>query len=81
MGDFDGVDLGLVQGAGDVLHVLDRVLVAHGMAAVAQGHVGDVQLLARVEGHGASPQPLIMERAMRSAVASAAEVMMSRLPA
>ncbi|MNV40262.1 hypothetical protein D3C71_1318630 [compost metagenome] len=86
VGDFDGVDLGFVQGAGDVLHVLDRVLVAHGVAAVAQGHVGDVQLLARVEGHGGSPQPLFMalfriDRAMRSAVASAAEVMMSRLPA
>ncbi|MNM69773.1 hypothetical protein D3C81_813860 [compost metagenome] len=87
VGDFDGVDLGLVQRAGDVLHVLDRVLVAHGVAAVAQGDVGDVQLLAGIEGHGGAPYAFCscgwdsIDCAMRSAVASAAEVMMSRLPA
>jgi hypothetical protein len=42
VGDFDRVDLGLVQGAGDVLHVLQGILVTDGVAAVAQGHVGDV---------------------------------------
>ncbi len=81
VGHFDGVDLGQVQGAGDVLHVLDRVLVANRVAAVAQGDVGDIKFLAGVEGHGDSPQALSIDWAMRSAVASAAEVMMSRLPA
>ena len=51
VGHFDGVDAGLVQGAGDVLHVLERVLVTNRMAAVTQGHVGDIELFAGVEGH------------------------------
>ncbi|MDT4873851.1 hypothetical protein FQZ97_1091170 [compost metagenome] len=81
VGDFDGVDTGLIQRAGDGLHVLQRVLVADRVAAVAQGDVGDIEFLAGVEGHGDSPQALSIDWAMRSAVASAAEVMMSRLPA
>src|SRR5690554_2181685 len=51
MGHFDGIHLGLVQGPSDVLHVLDAVLVAYGVAAVAQSHVGDVEFLARVKSH------------------------------
>ena len=78
VGDFDRVDLGLVQGAGDVLHVLQRILMAHRMAAVAQGHVGDVEFSCR---SCRSPQACCIDCAMRSAVAKAAEVMMSRLPA
>ena len=52
VGHFDGVDTGLVQRAGDVLNILDRVLVTNRMAAVAQGYVGDIEFLAGVEGHG-----------------------------
>ncbi|MNC49341.1 hypothetical protein D3C75_985130 [compost metagenome] len=46
MGYFDRVDFGLVQRASDVLHVLDRVLMTHRVAAIAQGDVGDVEFLA-----------------------------------
>src|SRR5690606_33168611 len=82
VGDFDGVDVGLVQRTGDVPHVFQGVLMADGVAAIAQGHVGDVDFLVWIEAHGASPQPLFMalfkiDCAMRSAVASAADVIMS----
>src|SRR5690554_576272 len=80
VGDFDGIHPGLVQGPGDVLDVPDAVLVANGVADVAQGDVGDVEFFAGVKGHGQAP-PLIRDSAMRSAVPRAAEVMMSRLPA
>ncbi|MDT4826956.1 hypothetical protein FQZ97_602820 [compost metagenome] len=46
MGDFNGVHLRRIQGAGDGLHLVEGILVADGVAAVAQGHVGDVELLA-----------------------------------
>ncbi len=81
MGHLDGIDARQVQRAGNGLDLRQRILVANGMAAIAQGHVGDIELLARVACHGASPQPWFIAWAMRSAVASAAEVMMSRLPA
>ncbi|MNP26947.1 hypothetical protein D3C76_1198310 [compost metagenome] len=74
MGDFDGVHLGPVQGAGDGVHVIQRILMTDGVHAIAQGHVGDVEFLAV---HARGP----IACAIRSAVASAAEVMMSRLPA
>ncbi len=51
VGHFNTVDLGLVQGPCNVLHVLDGVLVADGVAAVAQCHVGDVEFLAGIKGH------------------------------
>ena len=81
VGDFDGIDLGLVERASDLHGLLDAVLVANGVRAVAQGDVGDVELLVRIEGHACSPQADRMRAAMRSAVVLAAEVMMSRLPA
>ncbi|MCY1455095.1 hypothetical protein D9M71_722070 [compost metagenome] len=46
VGDFDRVDLGLVQRTSDVLHVLDRVLMTDSVAAIAQGDVGDVEFFA-----------------------------------
>ncbi|MCY1535092.1 hypothetical protein D9M68_704830 [compost metagenome] len=52
VGDFDGVDPGRIQRTGDGAHVVEAVLVADGMAAVAQGDVGDVELLAGIERHG-----------------------------
>ena len=51
VGDFDRIDLGLVQSAGDVLHVLQRVLMANRVAAIAQGHVADVDFFAGIKGH------------------------------
>jgi hypothetical protein len=55
--------------------------VADGVHAVAQGHVLDVELVVG----GIEGQAAVLWRArafaIRSAVASAAEVMMSRLPA
>ncbi|MCY1511327.1 hypothetical protein D9M68_457430 [compost metagenome] len=75
--DLDGVHLRLVQRSGDVLGVLQRVLMSDGVAAVAQGHVGDVELLIRVHRQASTRRVA----AMRSAQAMAAEVMMSRLPA
>ncbi|MNO77051.1 hypothetical protein D3C76_681460 [compost metagenome] len=48
---FDRIDLGFVQGAGDVLHVLQRILVTNRVAAVAQGDVGDVEFFAGIESH------------------------------
>ena len=74
MRDLDRVDPRRVERGGDGTHLVQAVLVTHGMAAVAQGHVGDIEFLAV---HAEAP----IARAMRSAVASAAEVMMSRLPA
>ncbi|MCY1298924.1 hypothetical protein D9M70_484330 [compost metagenome] len=52
VGDFDGVDPGRIQRTGDGTHVVEAVLVADRMAAVAQGDVGDVELLAGIERHG-----------------------------
>ena len=49
VGHFDGVDLGIVQRLGNLLGLRHAVLVADGVAAVAQGHVGDVDFLV----HGA----------------------------
>ncbi|MNH25669.1 hypothetical protein D3C79_856840 [compost metagenome] len=74
MGDFDGVDLGAIQRRGDGTHVIQRILMTDGVHAVPQGYVTDIELLAV---HTDAP----IACAMRSAVASAAEVIMSRLPA
>src|SRR5690554_1138853 len=52
VGDFDGIDFRLVQSPCNVLHVLDAVLVAYGVAAVSQGHVGDVEFFTGIKGHG-----------------------------
>src|SRR5690554_4070694 len=52
VGDFNAVDFRLVQGPCDVLHVLDGVLVTNGVAAVSQGHVGDVEFFTGIKGHG-----------------------------
>ena len=80
VGHFNGVYFGLVQCTSDVLNVFDRVLVTDRMAAVTQGHVRDVEFLAGIKCHVVRPQ-LTSDLAMRSAVPSAADVMMSRLPA
>ena len=58
-------------------NVVPAVAVTDGMHAVAQGDVADVDV---ARGHLA-PAVLLEWAAIRSAVAFAAEVMMSRLPA
>ncbi|MPM42591.1 hypothetical protein SDC9_89257 [bioreactor metagenome] len=50
VGHFNGVHLGFVERLGDLLGVLYAVLVANGVAAIAQGHVGDVDFLVRIHG-------------------------------
>ena len=81
VGDFDRVHAGGIERRSDLTRLLGAVLVANGMAAIAQGYVGNIEFLAGIECHGVCPQPWMIACAMRSAVASAAEVMMSRLPA
>ena len=55
----------------------DAVLVADGVHAISQRDVADVQVVS----HERAPAVWLTWVAMRSAVALAAEVMMSRLPA
>ncbi|EWS63717.1 hypothetical protein Y695_03047 [Hydrogenophaga sp. T4] len=81
VGDFDGIDLGVVERLGDLHGLRHAVLVADRVAAVAQRDVGDVDLLV---GHVLLLQATTAasrRAAMCSAVRSAALVMMSRLPA
>ena len=78
MGDFDAADAGLVERAGDLPDLVERIAVADGMHAVAQRGVLNVNLAVRVHIHD---QAAFLSSTRRSAVASAAEVMMSRLPA
>src|SRR5437879_6513159 len=83
--DFDRVDTRTIEGQGDVHRLLARVLMPNGVHPVAQGDVTYVE--ARV-GHRSSfasaPEataPPSIRCLIRSAVVTAAEVMMSRLPA
>ena len=85
LGDLDRIDLGLVERTRNRLHMVEAVLVANRVHAIAQRHVLDIELLRlgiverRLEGHAEAPAP--MRRAIFSAVFKAAEVMMSRLRA
>ena len=51
MRDLDRIDLGIVQRLGDLRGLRHAVLVANGVAAVAQRHVGDIDFLGDVVGH------------------------------
>ena len=85
VGDLDRVDPGLIQGLGDLPGLLHAVLVTNGVAAVAQGHVGDVDFLGWRHGVSSPQAATASVASMRSAICSAvrrpALVMMSRLPA
>ena len=83
VGDLHGIDPGLVERPAYRDDMIEPVLVADRMHAVAQRHVLDVYPALGVDGHDRSPaQPAASRRSMtRSPVRSAAEVMMSRLPA
>ena len=68
VGDLDRIDSGGVQGACDRVHLLDAVLVADRVHAVAQGDVADVDVAGSCCGSGGFGAWV----AMRSAVALAA---------
>lgn len=79
MRHLDGIHPGFVQGGRDLAHMVHRVSVADRMHAVAQRHILDIEPVMRgIEHHATRPMPCA---AIFSAVASAADVMMSRLPA
>ena len=84
MRDLDGVHSGLIKGLGDRPHLIQPVHMANGVHAIAQGHVLDVELLARLDvelAHQTDPPAAAIRRAaISSPVALAAAVMMSRLP-
>ena len=74
--DLDRIDLGAIQCSGDRLNMIEAILVADRVHAVTQGDVLNIELGGLgIEGHAA------ILAAIFSAVLSAAEVMMSRLPA
>ena len=78
MGHFDGVDPGLIQRAGDLLHLRQGILVTNSVHTIAQRHVRDIKFFTV---HAVAPAALFIAPAICSAVASAAEVIISRLPA
>ena len=80
MSDLNGVNLGLIKRLGNRLDVIEAVLMADRVHSIAKRDVLDVELgCLRIESHAAT-LPRIRS-AIFSAVLSAAEVMMSRLPA
>ena len=80
MRHLDRVNARPVERGGDRADMIQPIGMADRMHAVAQRHILDVERrLARVEGHAACRSS--RRRAIASPVASAAEVMMSRLPA
>ena len=87
MADLDGIDTRAIERRGDAADVANRILVANGVHAVAQRDVLDVKTAAcaaeavrRRRAH-ASTGRAAYDAASRSPVRSAADVMMSRLPA
>ena len=87
MADLDGIDSRAIERRGDTPHVANRILVANGMHAVAQRDILDVEAAACAaealgrRGAHASTGRAACDAASRSPVRSAADVMMSRLPA
>src|SRR3546814_4061667 len=76
MRDLERIDLRLIERPGDRLNMIEAVLVANRVHPVAQRHILDIEFgRSGVEAHAA------ILSAIFSAVRSAAEVMMSRLPA
>ena len=81
MGNLDGIDAGLIQRPGDCFDMIDAIAMANGPShAVAQGDILDIEPVAVwVEPHATASAR--RAAAIFSAVARAADVMMSRLPA
>jgi hypothetical protein len=81
MRDLDRVDPASSSAAGDRPDMIEPYMVPDGVHPVAQGHVLNVELVARLGRTCRSCGPFSMRRAISSPVAFAAAVMMSRLPA
>src|SRR5690606_37030839 len=82
MRDLDGIHARLVQRPGNGAHVIQPVPVKNRMHPVPQCHILDVDLgLGWIEARLHVPNLRWRCRTICSAVASAADVMMSRLPA
>ena len=79
MGDLDDLDAGRIQGVHGGPDLLLGELVRHGVAAVAQGGVGDAELPLGGIAHAVTLS--VRRWPMTSPTWAAAEVMMSRLPA
>ena len=82
MRHFDCVDAGVVKGDANCLEIPHRVLVTNGVHTVAKRHVLQIESSGRLKvGSEAHRVTLWTVCASLSAVRSAAEVIMSRLPA
>ena len=83
MRDLDRVDPSLIERNRNRNRLLARVLVAYGVHAIAQCDIADVEAADRALRHRRTCcEARASARSLsRSAVASAADVMMSRLPA
>jgi mannose/fructose/N-acetylgalactosamine-specific phosphotransferase system component IIC len=78
VGHFNRIDARAIQRLGNLAHIVERVLMTNRVHPVAQGHVRDIEFFTV---HAASPAASFIAWAIFSAVASAAEVIISRLPA
>ena len=82
MRNFDCVNAGLIKRAGDFPDIIYSVKVTDGMHAIAQGHVLYIDfVLCRILDQPSHNAASLLFFTMRSAMASPADVMMSRLPA
>ena len=84
VGDLDGIDPCRIQRTGNGSDMLEAVPMADGVHAVAQRYVLDIESLLSDRHNGAPARllfPVAAARQYVSAVLSAAEVMISRLPA
>ena len=82
MGDLDRRNPGEIERTRDLADAVDAIKMADRVHTVAKGDVLNVErVAARIEiRHSPAPHPRTMRAAMRSPVALAAAVMMSRLP-
>ena len=84
MRNFDGVHSGFIKCSGNLLDLINAVLMADGMTAISQSDVGNIKFLVRVHSRLSQADACSaasMRAAMCSAVRRPALVMMSRFPA
>src|SRR5690242_7896553 len=74
----DTIYFGLIQSACDTTHIINTVLVTDCVATVTQGDIRNIKFFLCV--HTDTHHTLRMDCAIRSAVAKAAEVIISKLP-
>ena len=78
VGHFNRIHVGIVQCFGNLANVFQRILMTNGVHTVTQRDVRNIKFFTV---HAASPALRASDWAIFSAVASALEVIMSRLPA